>query len=53
MSKLEKAKEIIKENWKEADCGIFDCRNLVGDPYAHTLVWGWSKSRYMLQILIF
>lgn len=36
MSKLTKAKEIIKENWKEADCGIFDCRNLIGDPM-HTL----------------
>lgn len=32
MSKLAKAKKIIKANWKMADCGIFDCRNLVGDP---------------------
>ena len=32
MSKLEKAKEIIKENFDDADCGIFDNRNFVGDP---------------------
>ena len=38
MSKLAIAKKIIKENWKEADCGIFDCRNTVGDPM-HTLYW--------------
>lgn len=31
MSKLEKAKEIIMENYNDADCGIFDCRNIVGD----------------------
>lgn len=31
MTKLEKAKQIIKENLEEADCGIFDSRNLVGD----------------------
>lgn len=30
--KLEKAKEIIRENYKDANCGIFDCRNIVGDP---------------------
>jgi hypothetical protein len=29
--KLEIAKKVIKENYKDADCGIFDCRNLVGD----------------------
>lgn len=29
--KLEIAKSVIKENYKDADCGIFDCRNLVGD----------------------
>lgn len=32
MSKLEKAKEIIKKYYDEADCGIFNSRNLVGDP---------------------
>ena len=32
MSKLEKAKEIIKENFDDACCGIFDSRNFVGDP---------------------
>lgn len=31
MNKLEKAKEIIKEYYRSADCGIFDCRNIVGD----------------------
>ena len=31
MSNLEKAKEIIKENIREGRCGIFDCRNVVGD----------------------
>lgn len=31
MSKLETAKKIIKQHYKDADCGIFDCRNLVGD----------------------
>ncbi len=31
MNKLEKAKEIIKEYYKEGDCGIFDSRNTVGD----------------------
>lgn len=31
MSNLEKAKTIIKENWQNADCGIFDCRNWTGD----------------------
>lgn len=32
MTKLEKAKEIIKANYKDADCGIFRTRNLMGDP---------------------
>ena len=32
MSNLEKAKAIIKENWENADCGIFDCYNWTGDP---------------------
>lgn len=31
MSNLERAKAIIKRNWKDADCGIFDCRNWIGD----------------------
>lgn len=30
-TKLEKAKEIVKANYKDADCGIFSTRNLVGD----------------------
>lgn len=28
---LEKIKEIIKENYKNADCGLFSTRNIVGD----------------------
>lgn len=31
MNKLEKAKEIIKENFSLYDCGLFNTRNLVGD----------------------
>lgn len=31
MNNLEKAKEIVRENYKFANCGIFDSRNLVGD----------------------
>lgn len=32
MNKLRKAKEIIKENFKWGDCGLFSSRNLLGDP---------------------
>ena len=32
MNKLDIAKKIIKENYKNADCGIFNSRNIVGDP---------------------
>ena len=39
MSNLEKAKEIIKENISDADCGIFDSRNIVGDPMT-TIYYG-------------
>ena len=31
MSNLEKAKEIVKENYRCADCGIFNSRNILGD----------------------
>ena len=31
MTKLEKAKEIIKKYYKEGDCGIYNSRNIVGD----------------------
>ncbi len=31
MSNLEKAKEIIKTYYEDADCGIFNSRNTVGD----------------------
>lgn len=29
---IEAAKKVIKENYIFADCGLFDCRNIVGDP---------------------
>lgn len=29
---LETAKKVIEEHYKEADCGIFNCRNWAGDP---------------------
>ena len=32
MTKLEKAKQIIEENFDDASYGIFDSRNWVGDP---------------------
>ena len=32
MNRLEKAKEIIKGNFKWGDCGIFNSRNTVNDP---------------------
>lgn len=31
VNNLEKAKEIIKKYYREADCGIFDSRNIIGD----------------------
>lgn len=31
MNKIEKAKEIIKENFENAQCGLFNTRNTVGD----------------------
>ena len=35
MTKLEKAKEVIKDNYKYARCGIFDTRNIVGDDMSN------------------
>lgn len=32
MNKLDTAKEIIKKYYSQADCGIYDCHNVVGDP---------------------
>ena len=32
MTKLDIAKKIIKENYKYADCGIFNTPNIMGDP---------------------
>ena len=29
---LEKVKKLIKENYEDARCGIYNSRNLVGDP---------------------
>jgi hypothetical protein len=34
MTKLEKAKEIVSKYYKVADCGIFNSRNILGDPMA-------------------
>ena len=31
MDKLEIAKKIIEDNFKDGDCGLYDCRNIVGD----------------------
>ena len=31
MNKFEKAKEIIKENFSQADCGIYNTHNVSGD----------------------
>lgn len=39
MSRLEKAKEIIKANYMKANCGIFDTRNLVGDRMETIYDW--------------
>lgn len=33
-NEFEKLKEIIKENFDDADCGLFNTRNFVGDPMA-------------------
>jgi hypothetical protein len=35
MSNLEKAKEIVKENFEDAQCGLFNTRNVVGDVMAN------------------
>ena len=32
MNKLEIAKKIIKENYHAGNCGIFNSRNILGDP---------------------
>ena len=32
MNKLDIAKKIIKEHYEEADCGLYDSRNILGDP---------------------
>ena len=29
---VEKVKEVIENNIEDALCGVFDCRNIVGDP---------------------
>lgn len=32
MANMEKIKEVIKEYYDDANYGLYDCRNLVGDP---------------------
>lgn len=32
MNKLENVKKVIKENFNQGSCGIFNSRNFVGDP---------------------
>lgn len=32
---LEKVKKLIKENYKNADCGIFDTKNILGDTMSN------------------
>ena len=32
MNKLERAKEVIKSNFEQGECGLFNSRNWVGDP---------------------
>lgn len=32
MSNYEIAAKLVKEYFSRADCGLFDCRNTVGDP---------------------
>ena len=31
MSNLEMAKKIIKASYRDANCGIYNCRNIIGD----------------------
>ena len=40
IDKLEKAKEIIKDLYEMADCGIFNSRNIVGDKMINIYDWG-------------
>lgn len=35
---FKKIKEIIKENIKDADCGLFFARNIAGDPMINLFV---------------
>lgn len=51
MSNLEKAKTVIKRHISDADCGIFDSRNIAGDDMTTIYVngdicidicYGWS-----------
>ena len=34
IEKFEMAKRIITENFKDGECGIYNCSNLFGDPMA-------------------
>lgn len=37
---MEELKKIIKDNIRDADCGIFFSRNLVGDPMTPVYIGG-------------
>ena len=37
ISRIDKVKNVIKNNYNDADCGLFFTRNLVGDPM--TTIW--------------
>lgn len=48
---FELIKTLIKKHYKQADCGLFDCRNLVGDTMTNLytgkyfdldICYGWS-----------
>ena len=43
MNKLDIAKKIIKENYKDANCGIFDSRNWTGDWMTNIYIVGFKR----------
>lgn len=46
MYNLEEIKKVIKDNYKHGDCGIFDCRNVVGD----TMINIYNKDNVSIDI---
>ena len=49
---LEKIKALIEKHYSEADCGLFDCRNLVGDTMmANGLLWIFVTVGHILKCL--